>query len=43
MIEKKGHRTEKNEKHKKIMPVKTLARRYVCLLLLCVPAVPQHT
>ena len=43
MIEKKGHRTEKNEKRKKVMPVKTLARPCLCLLLLCVPAVPQST
>ena len=43
MIEKKGHRTEKKEKRKKLMLVKTLARRCLCLLLLCAPALPQDT
>jgi xylan 1,4-beta-xylosidase len=43
MIEKKGHRTEKKEKRKKVMLVKTLARRCLCLLLLCAPALPQDT
>jgi hypothetical protein len=43
MIEKKGHRTEKRERRKKTMPVKTLAGRCLCLLLLGAPALPQDT
>ena len=46
MIKRKRYRaakTEKREKCKEFMPLKTLARLCLCLLLPCAPAVPQDT
>lgn len=43
MTRKKENRTDNKDKRKEVLPFNTLARLCFCLLLLCMPAVPQDT